>query len=108
MLENVIITDGKLSQGLLEYQLFNFDESPADFTYRGEAAIEGDLLTIFQTSCLWLDYKIAKYATPESTEFCNGYEHGQAQKRKRWPSEKKSQKFVNGWLAAWRVKELGW
>jgi len=104
-MQQVRIYDGKLSTELfLEYQLYQ-NGQPVDFNYRGEAAVNGSSLVIFQTTCSSLEYEIAKFATVESTEWSNGYYHGLAQKRRREPSTNKSQKFYNGWYAAWQQKK---
>lgn len=103
MIKNVRIWDGKLAVGLLEYQLFQ-NGVPVHINYRGEAGIEGDLLVIFEGRTYSNDYTIAPFATPDSTEFSNGFEHARKLKIKRCPKGK-SDKWISGWEAGWKSKK---
>lgn len=110
MIQQVVVIDGKLSVGDLQYQLYKeHDGSELTGDWRGTGNIEGGYL--FCDFGLNVGrYKIARYATKESTEYSNGKAHALRQTRRREPKNVSSS-YWQGWYYTWeqrkRDKELG-
>ena len=104
MLQTVYVYKGKLSIGLLEFQLTDENGNPSDITFRGEGSIQGNALRILQGRTGIYDFTIAEKPTQESLDYSIGYDKALSQKRKRLPNNYTSH-YYYGWLAGWESKK---
>jgi hypothetical protein len=105
MLTHIVIIDGKLCQGTLDFELQS-DDMSADqlkkLNWRGDVIFDNGRFRIIQGVTAY-DFTVGK-ATQESIDYTSGYEHGKSQKIKRLPKNYPSSNWFYGWAEAWKEK----
>jgi hypothetical protein len=90
----------------LDYQLFDMQDQPATFDYRGTAWLEGNRVVIGDAAkdIHLHEFRIADGPTEHSAQFASGYDFGRDQKRCAWPNGR-SESFRYGWEEAWKERD---
>lgn len=106
MLQRVFILRGVLLVGYpsLDFVLRRKDDGTQEiFDYRGQAYVGERTVNILRHGDHGpvSEYLCDEAPTPESVEFCAGFEHAMNQKRRVQPGQKASDSFRHGWRAGW-------